>query len=312
MLRVSPRITVASMSIASSPAVTSNDPFKATLWMMGATMSFIAMAVSGREAGQILTTAELLVWRSVLGLGVTVALMLMFSRSLAEIRTKRPGLHLIRNLFHFFGQYGWYAAVVLIPLAPVFALEFTSPVWVMLAAPFLLGERFTRWKILAVVMGFTGMLLIVKPGFVEISEGTIWAFFCAFGFAGTIIATKKLSATETPFCILFYMTLLQGPMGLAVIGDLPTVPPSLDIWLWTIGLALGGLSSHYCLARAYMLADATVVVPLDFTRLPLIAIVGLVAYGEAIDIAVIAGGALIVFGNVMNIRAERKRRRQGG
>jgi drug/metabolite transporter (DMT)-like permease len=200
--------------------------------------------------------------------------------------------------------------VVLIPLAQVFALEFTSPIWVMLAAPLLLGERFTRWKVLAVALGFAGMLLIVKPGFTEIGPGTLWAFSCAFGFAGTIIATKRLSATETPFCVLFYMTLMQTPIGMAVLGGLPSLPPDAGVWFWTVALALGGLSSHYCLTRAYKLADATVVVPLDFTRLPLIAVVGLIAYNEAIDVAVILGGALIVFGNLMNIRAERARRKR--
>jgi len=286
-----------------------SNPVKAVLWVIGATLSFCTMAISGREAGQALSTADLLIWRSVIGVTVTVMFVTLSRRGFAQLKTTRLGLHAVRNTFHFFGQYCWYAAVMLIPLAQVFALEFTAPIWVMLLAPFLLHERFSRWKVFAVAMGFTGMLLIVKPGVVEITEGTLWAFFCAFGFAGTIIATKRLSGTESGLCVLFYMTLMQAPMGIVISGGLPAIPPTPGLWAWTVGLAFGGLAAHYCLTRAYALADATVVVPLDFMRLPMIAVVGLMAYSEAIDLAVIIGGALIVFGNVMNIRAEAKSRR---
>ncbi|MHC8508660.1 MAG: DMT family transporter [Rhodospirillales bacterium] len=287
-------------------------PMRAALWVFGATLSFCAMAVSGREAGRALSTADLLTWRALIGIVVMTAAAAFMRGGFAQLRTQRIGLHITRNLFHFFGQYGWYAAVTMIPLAQVFALEFTSPIWAMLAAPLLLGERFTRWKTLAAVMGFTGVLLIVKPGAAEISPGTAWAFFAAFGFAGTIIATKRLTSTESTLCILFYLTVIQAPLGMIISGGLPALPAGPDAaqtWMWTAVLALCGLNAHLCLTRAFRLADATVVAPLDYMRLPMIAVLGFALYGETLDMAVIAGGVLIVFGNVMNIRAEGRRAR---
>jgi drug/metabolite transporter (DMT)-like permease len=101
---------------------------------------------------------------------------------------------------------------------------------------------------------------------------------------------------------------MQAPMGMIVSGGLPMVPPDVDIALWTLALGLGGLSAHFCLAQAFRHADATVVAPMDFARLPLIAFVGMLAYGEELDPYVFAGGALIFLGNYLNIRVQAARR----
>jgi drug/metabolite transporter (DMT)-like permease len=269
------------------------------------------MAVSGREAGQVMPTADLLVWRSVIGALVVCAILPFSASGFSQIRSKRLPQHLNRNLFHFFGQYCWYYAVTLIPLAQLFALEFTSPIWVALFAPLFLGERFTLWKAVAVVLGFAGVLLVVRPfdmatGF-SLGEGQVWALMSAVGFAGNMIATKRLSSSETSLCIVFYMTMMQAPMGMLVSGGLPMVPPDLHIGFWTLALALGGLSAHFCLAQAFRHAEATIVVPMDFVRLPLIALVGMLAYGERLDPYVFAGGGLIFLGNYLNIRAQAAR-----
>ncbi len=296
------------------PAVTAGhpSPARAALWMAAALTSFSIMAVSGREAGPVMPTADLLVWRSVIGAIVVCAIMPFAALGTGQLRTKRLPQHFGRNLFHFFGQYCWYTAVTMIPLAQLFALEFTSPIWVALFAPLLLGERFTVWKAAAITMGFAGVLLVVRPIDVDVGfsldEGQVWALLSAIGFAGNMIATKRLSATETSLCIVFYMTVMQAPMGMIVSGGLPMVPPDLEIALWTLALGLGGLSAHFCLAQAFRHADATVVAPMDFARLPLIAIVGMLAYGEALDPYVFAGGALIFLGNYLNIRVQARRR----
>lgn len=290
-----------------------SSPARAALWMALALSSFSIMAVSGREAGQVMPTADLLVWRSVIGAIVVCSVLPFAARGVSQLRTKRLPQHFVRNLFHFFGQYCWYTAVTLIPLAQLFALEFTAPIWVALFAPLLLGERFTIWKAVAVAMGFAGVLLVVRPididtGF-SLGTGQIWALMSAVGFAGNMIVTKRLSATETSLCIVFYMTVMQAPMGMIVSGGLPVVPPDLRIALWVLALGLGGLSAHFCLAQAFRHADATIVAPMDFARLPLIAVVGMLAYGEKLDIYVFAGGAMIFFGNYLNMRAQAARLR---
>lgn len=285
---------------------------RAALWMAGALSSFSVMAISGREAGKVIPTADLLVWRSVIGAAVVVVLLTLSAEGFRQIRSRRLPQHAVRNVFHFFGQYCWYYAVTLIPLAQLFALEFTSPVWVALAAPFLLGERFSVGKLIAIVTGFAGVLVVVRPidpgvGLV-FGEGQIWALMSAVGFAGNMIATKRLSSTESSLCVIFYMTVMQAPIGLIVSGDLPVLPPDLWYGFWTVALALGGLSAHFCLAQAFRQADATIVVPMDFVRLPLIAVVGMLVYNEALDPYVFAGGALIFFGNYLNIRLGSPRR----
>jgi drug/metabolite transporter (DMT)-like permease len=283
-------------------------PARAALWMACALSCFSLMAVSGREAGRVMPTADLLVWRSVIGALVVCAILPFSVRGFGQIRTARVPQHLGRNLFHFFGQYCWYYAVTLIPLAQLFALEFTSPIWVALFAPLFLGERFTFWKAVAVVMGFAGVLLVVRPinlsTGISLGHGQLWALMSAIGFAGNMIATKRLSASETSLCIVFYMTVMQAPMGMVLSGGLPMIPPDVQIGFWTLALGLAGLSAHFCLAQAFRHADATIVVPMDFVRLPLIAAVGMLAYGERLDLFVFAGGALIFLGNYLNIRAQ--------
>jgi len=274
--------------------------------MSGALVSFSTMAVSGREAGRVLATAELLVWRSAIGFVVIAAIVALSARGFAQVRTRRLGLHVVRNAGHFFGQYGWYYAVTLIPLAQLFALEFTAPIWVALVAPLLLGERFSRVGMAAIGVSFVGVLMVVGAlgaGFAAgFGEGQVWGLLASFGFAVTMIATKRLTSTETTLCIMFWLTLLQAPMGLAVAGALPTVPPDGVTMLWVLALSFGGLAAHFCVTQAFRYGDATVVVPMDFFRLPLIAAVGVMVYAEPLAWNVLAGGTLIFLGNWLNVR----------
>lgn len=275
----------------------------AALWMCGALLSFMAMAVAGRELSVAIGTFQLLFLRSVVGLVVVAAIIGRRSPSLAL--TRRLPLQLLRNAVHFVGQYGWFYAIALIPLAEVFAIEFTTPVWTALLAIVLLGERLTRARMLAIGMGLLGMVLILRPGLAVVSPASLAVLGCAFCYALTHILTKKLSTTDAPLTIVFWMTLVQMPLGLVLAlpqwQTLPTV-----LWPWVLVVGLAGLSAHYCMTRALMLADATVVVPMDFLRLPLIALVGFTFYGESLDWFVLAGATVMMVGNLASIRAERK------
>ena len=284
---------------------------RAALWMSAALVSFSTMAVSGREAGRVLETAEMLVWRSVIGFVLIAAVVALSARGFGQVRTRRLGLHVLRNAGHFFGQYGWYYAVTLIPLAQVFALEFTSPIWVALAAPLFLGERFSWAGLGAICLSFFGVLMVIGAfgaGFVAaFGEGQVWALLASFGFALNMVATKKLTATETTLCVMFWLTLLQAPMGLIVAGSLPTVPPDAETALWVLALSIGGLAAHFSVTQAFRYGDATLVVPMDFFRLPLIALVGMAFYAEPLAWNVLAGGALIFAGNWLNTRRAARR-----
>lgn len=283
-------------------------PYRAALWMAGGIVSFSLMAIAGREAGQEIETAELLTWRGFIGLFVILGI-LAATGGFAQVRTARLPMHVVRNIGHFFGQYCWYYAVTLIPLAQLFALEFTSPIWVALFAPLLLGERFSLVKLISIAISFVGVLMVVKvwsEGFAsEFSGGQVWGLLAALGFAANMVCTKRLTSTETTLCVLFWLVVMQTPMALLVAGELPKMPPDAWIWFWVLVLSLAGLSAHFCLTQAFRHADATIVTPMDFARLPVIAVVGAVAYAEPLVWNVLAGGALIFLGNYLNVRFRR-------
>jgi len=274
---------------------------RAALWMGGTLASFMAMAIGGREAAAELTTFQILFFRSVVGL---VAVSLLLRRSgWRYAATQKLGWHVLRNAAHFGGQYGWFYGLAFIPLAEVFAIEFTTPAWTALFAALLLGERFTRSRLAAVVFGIAGVWVILRPGAAVVHPAALAVLLAAAGYALSHAVTKKLAATDAPLTILFYMTLVQLPLGF-VPAALHWTTPSAATWPWILLVGLGALSAHYCMARALKLADATVVVPMDFLRVPLSAVLGFALYDERIEWRVLAGTALILAGTLLNIRGD--------
>ena len=286
-----------------------NHILRAALWMSGAIVSFSAMAVAGRELADALDTFEIMMYRSAIGL-VIVCILLSVTRHWHRVSAARFGTHLLRNLVHFIGQNLWFFAVTVIPLAQVFALEFTSPLWVIVLAPIFLGERLTRIRAIAATMGFIGILVVARPGPETLSLGTLAAAASAIFFAGTSILTKRLTRTVSIGCIMFWLTLLQALMGLGMAGydgdiALPDVQTAPLIGL----IALGGLTAHFCYANALAIAPATIVVPFDFTRLPVIALVGMLYYSEPLDGFVLLGALIIFGGNYLNVAHETRKNR---
>ena len=280
---------------------------RAALWMTGAVVSFSSMAVAGRRLSGELDTFEMMMYRSAIGV-VIVFVIAGVTGHLHEARTKRFGLHVVRNLFHFTGQNLWFYALTLIPLAQLFALEFTSPIWVMLLAALFLGEAFTRARITALALGFLGILLVARPGAEALDRGVLIALSAAFGFAMTFVTTKALTRTETITAILVWLTVLQLLFGVVMAGlDGDIAWPSAAAWPWVITIGCAGLFAHYCVTSALALAPATVVVPMDFARLPVIAVVGMLLFDEALDPFVFLGAAAIFLGNWLNLRAEARR-----
>lgn len=279
-------------------------PLRAALWMTGAIVSFSSMAVAGRAVAVELDTFELMMYRSFIGIALVVALAASFG-TFGQISTRAIGVHLIRNISHFTGQNLWFAAVTMIPLAQVFALEFTSPIWVALLAPLFLGERLTRLRMTVAALGFAGILIVARPDFTNIETGVILAALSAIGFAGSAIFTKRLTRVTTITCILFWLTVMQAAFGLISAGwDGDIAWPSMAVWPWVMLVAIAGLCAHFCLTTALKLAPAVIVMPMDFARLPVIAVIGLVFYTEPLDAWVFFGAAIIFAANYMNIAHE--------
>ena len=270
--------------------------------MMGSIVSFSLLAVSGREAAAELDTFEIMTYRSFIGVALVCALAGWFGQ-LRTIQVVRWRLHGLRNVSHFTGQNLWLYAVATIPLAQVFAFEFTTPLWVALLAPLLLGERFTRLRVATTLLGFVGILLVARPGLTPWSVGMVAAMVSAVGFAGSAIFTKQLTQHESVVSILFWLCVLQALFGLVCAGyDGRMTWPSAAMWPWVVLVAVAGLTAHFCLTQALSLAAATVVMPLDFMRLPLIAGIGALVYGEALDSWIFVGAAVIFAANYINVR----------
>ncbi len=281
---------------------------RAALWMVGAVTSFSAMAVAGRAAAVDLDTFEIMLYRSVVGL-IIVVIALTLLRRWHQVSLRHPALQMTRNLAHFTGQNLWFYAVTVIPLAQVFALEFTSPLWVLVLSPLVLGERMTPMRTVAAVMGFVGILIVARPNPESLNPGVAAALMAAICFAFTIMLTKKLTRTESISCILFYLTATQVIFGLITAGyDGDIALPSVQTLPWVIVIGCAGLMAHFCLTNALSIAPATVVIPLDFTRLPVIAVVGMLLYNEPLELLVFVGAAVIFAGNYLNIWVETRRR----
>ncbi|KMW56924.1 Arginine/ornithine antiporter ArcD [Candidatus Rhodobacter oscarellae] len=287
--------------------MTLSAPARAAVWMTGAILSFTAMAVSGRELAGMHDTFEIMTYRSLLGV-VMVLAVAGWAGTLGQITTRRLWLHGLRNLFHFIGQNLWFFAVGVgtVPLAQIFAFEFTTPIWATFLAALFLGERLTRIRLAAAALGFAGAMIVAQPGAdFELSPGLVAAALAAIGFAGTAVCTRSLVRTETITCVLFYLTVIQAVLGLGTaFMDGAMAPPSGASLPWLMLVAVCGLVAHFCVTKALTLAPAGVVMTMDFARLPIIAVVGMLFYAEPFLLAVFLGGAFIFAANALNIRNE--------
>ena len=285
-----------------------SDTLRAALWMSGAIVSFTAMAIAGRAVSLELDTFEIMLYRSLTGIMI-VLLVGWRAGTLRQVNTQQLPLHGLRNLAHFTGQNLWFYAVTLIPLAQLFALEFTSPLWVALLAPLVLGERWRMVRLTAALLGFVGILIVARPGALEINSGVIAAILAAFGFAGAILTTKILAGTESVTAILFWLVVMQAIFGLITAGiDGQIAPPTAQTAPLLVLIGLCGLFSHWCITNALAIAPASIVSPMEFQRLPLVAVVGYMLYAEPLDWPVFLGAAIVLGANLMNILAEQKRR----
>jgi len=280
---------------------------QAAAWMTGAIVSFSSMAIAGRALSSDLSSFEMMMYRSFIGLAIILVVGTVF-RKFNEIRYDRLKLHGLRNLCHFTGQNLWFTALPLITLAQVFALEFTSPIWVVVFAVLFAGEALNRSRLLAVTLGFIGAMMVARPGVGGDPFGLAIAATSAIFFAGSIVSTRLLTRTETTFGILFWLTVMQAVMGLVTTGwDGHITWPSLAHWPWVVVIGCAGLLAHTCLTKALTVAPAIVVTPMDFLRLPAITLIGAAFYAEPFNLWVLIGAALIFAGNYANVWAETRR-----
>jgi drug/metabolite transporter (DMT)-like permease len=269
--------------------------------MAGWLSATLIVGIAGREALRQLNVFQLMEVRSILGLLMLYPL-IRANGGFAIVKTARLHMHIARNLIHYAAQLGWFLALTLIPIGQVVAIEFTMPIWTAIVAAAFLGERMTVWKVAAIILGLVGVLIIVRPTTGEVNPGQLIALAAAVGFGISIAMVKSLTRTEQTLAILFWMLVVQSVAGL-----LPSLYvwkwPPFYIWGWAAVIAFCGTFSHYCMARALLYADATVVIPMDFLRVPLTAAAGWLIYSERLDMFTVLGAALILTGNLLNLKA---------
>jgi drug/metabolite transporter (DMT)-like permease len=292
-------------------SVSGSDLGAIAMWMSGVLVSFTVVALSVRTLQTNLSVFDMMTVRSAVGSVIMLAILAASPALRRDLSLKHIKLHLLRSSLHFASQIGWAISVTLLPLATVFALEFTMPAWVAIFAVFLLGEKMTPVRVMSIALCFAGVLVIVHPGLDSFRPAVLIILATALVFALVGITTKKLTATESTFTILFWMNLMQLPMNFA--GSDPGFVFRIDAWMIVplLGVALGGLTTHLCLTNALRHGEAMIVVPLDFLRVPFIALVGAVLYGEPIDALTLGGAGLIIAGVAWNLRDGRARVRPG-
>jgi len=275
-------------------------PRKAAAWMAGWLTAMVVMAVAGRAATKTLHVFQIMEMRSLLGF-VLLWPLVHANGGVRALATARLGQQVARNAVHYAAQFGWFFALTLIPIAQVVAIEFTMPIWTALLAVSFLGERLNAARVVAVVLGVVGVAVIVRPGVDHVDPGQLIALAAAVGFAISVILVKSLTRTDSAVTIVFWMLVVQSAIG-AIPALLVWRTPTAAVWPWVLVIAICGTYSHFCMTQALRHAEATMIVPMDFLRVPLSAAAAWLVYGERIDAFTIGGAAMILFANLLNLR----------
>ena len=217
-----------------SPAV------RGALWMLGMAASISLMAVAARELTARHDPMEIQLMRH--GISLAILLPIVAANRFRDVRTGSFKLQVFRNVSHFGATVGWYAAVAMLPLAEVFAIEFTTPLWTALLAVLFLGERFNRGRVIALALGLAGILVILRPGVTPVGASEAIMVAAAVGFALHNVATKALTRTDSVITVLLWMSIIQG--ALAVIpGTLSWAPVTAAELPWVVIAGITGLTT---------------------------------------------------------------------
>lgn len=291
---------------AASPDQPPQNAVLAACWVLGTAASFILMMIAVRELSTNMSSFELLSFRSIIG--IPVMCLVAWHLGFYKVKTRRIGMQIGRNVVHFGGQWCWVIGITLLPMAHVTALEFTMPMWTAIIAMLFLGEEAKSHRITAVVLGLAGVLVILRPGFEIVTQGALVVLLGALFYGISNVMMKSLTTDDAPWVIVFWMQIIQLPLALVpAVFWFEWVWPTWADAPWLLAMGLTGMSAHFCLARAFQLADATVCIPVDFVRLPLAAVIGWLIYSEGVSIWVLAGAILIFSGNYYSVWRETRR-----
>ena len=263
---------------------------QATLLMLAAMAFFTSMSVFIRLSAQEVDSFVVVFFRNFLAVVLLAPWLARVGWN--GLRVQRWGLVVSRSLFNVAGMAAGFTAITLIPLAQATALGFTAPLWTTLGAVLILGEVIRARRIAALVVGFIGVIVVLRPGFETLSTGALLALSNAFLLAITTLIVKRLTDTERPEAIVAWMVILQSPLSLILAAFVWTWPSPIT-WVWLFCLAGAGTIGHVCWTRAVQLAEVSQLQPLEFTKLPLVALLGFLIFAEIPTVWTWFGGAVI-------------------
>ena len=273
-------------------------PVKGVAWMLAQTLTMCCMMLTVRFLAQDgFSGPQMVFFRGLFGL--VVLLPWLFHTLRTEPALLAPPelkLVLLRGLIAVAGVIGWFTALTGMSVSDVVAVQFTAPVIMVIGAGLVLGETVGRWRWSAVVIGFIGVIIIIRPGYIPFQPLIIGALVSASSNATVQLMTKHIAMRVSGAVLIFYMNILLMVVALAFAWP-DWIWPDWRQLPWLLAIGLTGMSAHFCLARAFQLADATVCIPVDFVRLPLAALVGWLFYTEAVSIWILIGAVLIFAGN---------------
>ena len=258
--------------------------------MLAATAVLTCMHATVRHVSDGMHSFEIVFFRNLFGL--VAILPLALRAGIGSLKSRQPGLQLLRSAFGLVAMFTWFYALSVVPIAQATALSFTSVIFGSIGAALLLGERMRlrRWS--AVLAGFAGTLVILRPGFGDVDPAALIVVLSSLCWAGALLTVKRLSATDSVVCIVTWnsilLTVLSLPLAIPV-----WVTPSTEQLLWLSLIGLLATLGHLAMTGAFKASDATVVFPVDYTRLLWATVIGYLAFGEIPDIWTWIGGTII-------------------
>ena len=272
-------------------------------WMLLACLCFSVMNGITRHLGGLIEPIVVVFFRCLFGL-VAMAPFLLRS-GLSSLQTENPGLHVIRGFVAVIAMGCWFYGLKLMPLAEAVALSFTTPLFSSIAAVILLGEVMRRRRWTATVVGFIGTIIVLRPGLSEFTTGSFLILAAALLMAINQVMVKYLTGKDHPNAIVFWLVFLVLPLSFAPAAVFWQTPVGTE-WIWLVSLGMIATLGHQSMVRGFALADATAVVPFDFMRLPFVALIGFLAFGEKPDMWTWLGAAVIVLSSVYITHREQR------
>lgn len=283
-----------------------HNPVAGILWMLAAAVCFsVSLTLVKALQDDGVSVFQTVLFRQIFGLLIFGPMLIRGWREVlgSDVRPR----HFIRAATGFIGMCLAYHSVTLMNMADSVALQFTLPFFVMLFAVLLLGETVPRHRLIATGIGFAGVLIIVRPGFADLNYGVFFALSAAAFYAASDTNARYLARYDRHRAIMLYNFIFMLPLA-AIPSAIWWVTPSPGVWPEILGFVVAGVGAQFCLTRSFAAAEASLVSPILFVRLPLVAIIGYVLFDQTTGILTWVGAAVIFAATVWMTRVETRRK----